>query len=160
MYLCGTVMSYTSDDLVLFEPLFDLSRRDGTAYFEFFPAELPELNACWLPGSLLLRDAAFDFFFECFHRTKRSFDYFSFVRFGPRDIRGLIDELTVYLTTLKAGPTRQQLFSNYASLMSENIWSGVPTQPLAGAVLNAGTILRRFVRSETKESGCLWVLGM
>jgi hypothetical protein len=153
-------MSYTVDDLVVFEPLFDLSQRDGTAYFEFHPAELPVPNACWLPGSLLLRDAAFDFFAECFHRTKHSFDYFSFVRFGSRDIKRLIDELTHYLMTLKAGPTRQQLFSNYASIMSEDIWSGVPTQPLADAVLNAGTILRRFVRSETKESACLWVLGM
>ena len=153
-------MSYTTDDLVVFEPLFDLSQRDGTAYFEFHPAELPEPYACWLPGSLLLRDAAFDFFAECFYKTKQSFDYFSFVRFGSRDIKCLIDELTIYLKTLKAGPTRQQLFSNYASITSENIWSDVPTQPLADAVLNAGTILRRFVRSKTKESACLWVLGM
>jgi hypothetical protein len=153
-------MSYTADDLIVFEPLFDSSQRDGTAYFEFHPAELPEPNACWLSGSLLLRDAAFDFFAECFQRTKHSFDYFSFVRFGSRDIKRLIDELTIYITTLNGGPTRQQLFSNYASIFPEDIWSGVPTEPLADAVLNAGTILRRFVRSETKESACLWVLGM
>jgi hypothetical protein len=153
-------MSYTEEDLVVFEPLFDLSKRDGTAYFEFHPAELPEPNACWLPGSLLLRDAAFDFFAECFHRTKHSFDYFSFVRFGSGDIKRLIDELTIYLAPLKAAPTRQHLFSNYASIFSDDIWSGVSTELLADAILSAGTTLRRFVRSETKESGCLWVLGM
>ena len=60
-------MGYTADDLVLFEPLFEVSQRDGTAYFEFHPAELPKTKACWLPGSLLLRNAAFDSFAECFY---------------------------------------------------------------------------------------------
>ena len=153
-------MGYTEDDLVLFEPVFDASQRQGTAYFEFHPAELPEPNAFWLPGSLLLRDAAFDFFAECFYRTRESFDYFSVVRLGSGDIKRLIDELTIYLTVLRAGPTREQLFSNYVSIVSADIWSAVPTQPLADAVLNAGRILRWFVRSETKETACLWVVGM
>jgi hypothetical protein len=157
-------MSYTQADLNLFEPLFDASQKNTTAYFEFHPAELPEENACWLPGSLFLRDAAFDFFADCFHRAKESFDYFSFVRFGSRDIGRLIDELTVYLDTLKSAPTREEVFARYESMFTSEftseVWGAVDTQPLAAAVLGAGRTLRRFVRSQTKESGCLWVLGM
>jgi len=134
--------------------------RNGTSYFEFHPRELPKTNACWLPGSLFLRDAAFDFFVECFQRASASFDYFSFVRFGSNEIRRLIEELTIYLDSLKSAPTREQLFANYASIFTDDIWSGVPTQPLSEAVLNTGRTLRRFVRSNTKESACLWILGM
>ena len=153
-------MSYTVDDLILFEPLFDPSARDGTAYFEFHPNELPAENACWLPGSLLLRDAAFDFFAECFHNASDSFDYFSFVRFGSSEISRLIDELTVYLGSLNGCPTREQLFAKYASIFTAEIWAGVATQPLAEAVLGTGEKLREFVGSRTKESACLWILGM
>ncbi len=107
-------MSYTEDDLILFEPLFDPSQRDGTAYFEFHPAELPEENACWLPGSLLLRDAAFDFFVECFYRASKTFDYFSFVRFGSAEISRVSDDLTAYLAVLSGRtPSRTELFANY-----------------------------------------------
>ena len=153
-------MSYSTDDLVIFESLFDPAARDGTSYFEFHPKELPEINACWLSGSMFLRDAAFDFFVECFHSANQSFDYFSFVRFGSRDISRLINELTVYLDTLKSAPTREQLFARYASMFSDEIWCEVTTQPLAEAVLGVGNTMRRFVRSQTKESGCLWILGM
>jgi hypothetical protein len=153
-------MGYTTEDLIVFEPVFDPSSLNGTSYFEFHPSELPKANACWLPGSMFLRDAAFDFFVECFHSASQSFDYFSFVRFGSRDIRCLIDELTIYLDSLKAAPTRERLFAKYASIFGDEIWSGVETQPLADAVVNAGKTLRRFVRSKTKESACLWILGM
>ena len=153
-------MGYTTEDLIVFAPLFDPSARNGTSYFEFHPSELPKTNACWLPGSMFLRDAAFDFFVECFHSASQSFDYFSFVRFGSKDIRCLIDELTIYLDSLKAAPTREQLFAKYASIFGDEIWSGVATEPLADAVVNAGKTLRRFVRSNTKESACLWILGM
>src|SRR6185503_1763175 len=120
-------MSYSTEDLVVFEPLLDPSARNGTSYFEFHPRELPKTNACWLPGSLFLRDAAFDFFVECFQRASASFDYFSFVRFGSNEIRRLIEELTIYLDSLKSAPTREQLFANYASIFTDDIWSGVPT---------------------------------
>lgn len=114
-----------------------------------------------LVGRLMfLRDAAFDFFVECFHSASEAFDYFSFVRFGPRDISRLIDELSIYLDSLKTAPTREQLFAKYSSIFDDEIWSGVATQPLAEKVLNAGKELRRFVSSKTKESGCLWILGM
>jgi hypothetical protein len=153
-------MGYTTEDLVVFEPLFEPSARNGTSYFEFHPKELPKSNACWLPGSMFLRDAAFDFFAECFHRANASFDYFSFVRFGAPDIARLIEELTNYLDGLSSAATRRQLFTNYASIFTDDIWSSVPTRALLGAVLNTGKTLRRFVRSQTKESACLWVLGM
>jgi hypothetical protein len=153
-------MGYTTEDLIVFEPLFDPSALNGTSYFEFHPGELPKTSACWMPGSMFLRDAAFDFFVECFHSASESFDYFSFVRFGSSDISRLIYELTIYLDTLKDAPTREQLFVKYSSIFSDEIWSGVATQPLAEAVLSAGRTLRRFVRSKTKESACLWILGM
>ena len=152
-------MRYRTEDLVVFEPLFNPSACDGTCYFELHPAELKNAE-CWLPGSMFLRDAAFDFFVECFHSASPSFDYFSFVRFGSEDIQRLIDELTRYLNGLNANPTREQLFSKYATVVTDDIWSDVETQPLTNAVVNAGNALLRFVRSNTKESKCLWVLGM
>ncbi len=158
--LASSGMSYTIVDLILFEPLFDPSMRNGTAYFELHPNELPAENACWLPGSLFLRDAAFDFFAECFHGASDTFDYFSFVRFGANEIGRLLDELTAYLGSLSAGPSREQLFAKYVSIFGADIWSGVATQPLAEAVLGAGNNLREFVESKTKDSECLWILGM
>lgn len=154
------IMGYSMKDLIIFEPLYDPSMCKGTSYFEFHPKELPSSPSCWLPGSMFLRDAAFDFFVECFYDSKNSFDYFSFVRFGSNDIDGLIEELTIYLNILKASPTREQLFSKYSSIFNDEIWTDIPTEPLAKAVLNAGILLRRFIRSETKGSACLWVLGM
>ena len=153
-------MSYDISDLGLFEPLFDPSAREGTAYFEFHPDELPEENACWLPGSLFLRDAAFDFFAECFHSASESFDYFAFVRFGPNEIERLIIELNLFLDELKTDPTRKQVFAKYASIFSSDIWSNVATDALAEAVIRTGKVLRSFVETNTKNSRCLWVLGM
>src|SRR6185369_5636932 len=108
--------AYTKEDLIVFEPLYDPAARNGTAYFELHPYELPKTNACWLPGSMFLRDAAFDFFVECFQSASESFEYFSFVRFRSRDISHLIKELNIYLDTLKTTPTREQLFAKYASI--------------------------------------------
>jgi len=71
-----------------------------------------------------------------------------------------VRELNIYLDKLKTTPTREQLFAKYASIFDNEIWSGVATQPLAENVLNAGKTLRRLVRSKTKESACLWILGM
>jgi hypothetical protein len=41
-------MGYTTEDLIVFEPLFDPSARNGTSYFEFHPSELSKTNACYL----------------------------------------------------------------------------------------------------------------
>jgi hypothetical protein len=153
-------MSYTKDDLVLFEPVFDASQRDGTAYFEFHQAELPEENACWLPGSLLLRDAAFDFFVECFYRASKTFDYFSFVRFGTEEISSVVDDLNAYVGVLERDPSRDELFANYGSMFSADIWSEVPTGELTDAVHRTGISLNEFIRSTTPDTGCLWILGM
>jgi hypothetical protein len=153
-------MSYSEDDLILFEPLFDASQRDGTAYFEFHPAERPEEFACWLPGSLLLRDAAFDFFVDCFCRASKTFDYFSFVRFGAAEISRVADDLSKYLAVLRQRPSRTELFANYSSIFTAEIWSEVSTPVLTKAVHSAGSTLNQFIRSNTADSGCLWILGM
>lgn len=153
-------MSYTNNDLCVFEPLLDPAKREGTAYFELHPKELPRVNACWLPGSLFLRDAALDFYAECFHGASESFDYFSFERFGQKGIERLIGELSSFQNSLNAHPDREQLFSKYTSLFKLDIWSEVDTSSLLSAVQKTGGQLMTFIKTETKESQCLWVLGM
>ncbi len=148
------------DDLSLFEPLSGPEGRDSTSYFELHPKELPRPHACWLPGSFFVRDAAFDFFADCFHSASESFDYFSFQRFGEAEIERLIQELVAFLHSLATEPTRELLFSRYASLFTPDIWSRVETKDLAPAVYECGEKMRSFVQSNTKESKCLWVLGM
>ncbi len=154
------VMSYGIVDLSVFAPLSGPEARDGTSYFEFHPKELPRPHACWLPGSFLVRDAAFDFFAECFHAASESFDYFSFQRFGEAEIGRLIQELGNFLDGIVTEPTREFLFSRYASIFTPDIWAEVETKDLAPAVRQCGEKMRDFIQSNTKESKCLWVLGM
>jgi hypothetical protein len=153
-------MGYTSKDLSLFEPLLEPSVREGTAYFELHPGELPAPNACWLEGSFFVCDAAFDFFTGCFERASESFDYFAFTRFERGEVVRLVDELTEYLTSLKtASSTRAAVFAHYSSLFGSDIWSDVPTPALEASVLVLGEQMRSFVEAN-ESSGCLWVLGM
>ena len=100
------------------------------------------------------------FFAECFHSASESFDYFSFQRFGEAEIARLIQELGVFIHSLATEPTRKLLFSRYASIFTPDIWSGVETEDLALAVHECGEKMCTFVQSNTKESKCLWVLGM
>jgi hypothetical protein len=153
-------MRYTTTDLVLFEPLFDLAQRESSAYFELHPKELPHPQACWLQGSLLLRDAAFDFFAECFHRADENFNYFGFQRFEQGHIKVLCEELSAFSQQLVLNPTRDVLFSHYTSLLSADIWSDVGTEALAPAVLRCGEQMLDFIATNTRQSKCLWVLGM
>jgi hypothetical protein len=154
-------LTYRASDLGLFTLLRDPTLREGTAYFEFHPAELPEPFACWLEGSIFMRDAAFDFFAECFHSATSGFDYFSFQRFDQGDISRLLLELDTFLSTIESKiPTREVLFAKYASLFTKDIWSELDTSILAPAVAVAGRELRGYIAERTKDSKCLWVLGM
>jgi len=153
-------MSYGIEDLSAFVPLSRPEARDGTSYFEFHPKELPRPHACWLQGSFFVRDSAFDFFAECFHAASEPFDYFSFQRFGEAEIERLIQELGAFLDGIATEPTRELLFSRYASIFTPDIWTGVETKDLVPAVRQCGEKMREFIQSNTKESKCLWVLGM
>ena len=153
-------MSYHIEDLSLFEPLSNPEQRDGTSYFELHPKELPRPHVCWLAGSFFVKDAAFDFFAECFHSASESFDYLSFQRFGEAEIDRLLQEFQSFLQCIAVAPTRECLFSRYASIFTLDIWSEIETQDLAPAVYQCGEKMRSFVQSNTRESKCLWVLGM
>jgi len=153
-------MSYSEADLSLFEPLADPSQRESSSYFEFHPKDLPRVHACWLAGSFFIRDAAFDFFSECFHRAQPDFDYFATQRFGEAQIEALCQELEAYLAAIEAAPTRGILFSRYSSIFDDTVWSEVEVQPLASAVTMCGKRLLEFITQNTRESNCLWVLGM
>lgn len=153
-------MGYGINDLALFQPLAGDDDRDGSSYFELHPKELPSSHACWLPESLLIRDAAFDFFAECFHTANPAFDYFSITRFGEKEIERLTDELDRCRLDLRTSPSRERLFSRYASLFPCEIWSQFDAQDLAAAVQSCGDGMRNFIRLRTKESRCLWVRGM
>src|SRR5947199_1057009 len=87
--LLGDPMSYSSDDLSVFNLLRDARELEGTAYFELHPHDLPEQHGCWLEGSLFVQDAGFDFFTGCCHRVHPEFDYFAFVRFDRAQIQAL-----------------------------------------------------------------------
>ena len=153
-------MSYCADDLVLFEPLLDPQRREGSCYFELHPSELPRKHACWLPGSFFLRDAAFDFFAECFHKADEDFDYFAMQRLGQNEIYALCKELAQFNAEVEAMPTREVVFSRYASLFGKDVWSEIDAGVLADAISKSGRQLLDFITRNTKESKCLWVLGM
>jgi hypothetical protein len=153
-------MSYRLEDVSFFEPLTDPEMREGTSYFELHPKELPTPHACWLVGSFFLKDAAFDFFAECFHSADENFDYFFFQRFGEHEIDRLLKALDEFLEELSGQPTRETVFSRYASLFTMDIWADVDTSTLARAVQKCGDEMRRFIVSSTRNSKCLWVLGM
>ncbi len=156
-------MGYTIDDLGLFEPRFDPAALKGTSYFELHPKEVPAEHSCWLPGSLFLQDAAFDFFTTCFQSANQSFDHFSFMRFGEIEIERVIIELDVFLNVLVTNPSRTQVFANYASIFSQDsqdIWSGIDTVALVRSVRTTGQQMRDFIQSNTRQTKCLWILGM
>lgn len=153
-------MSYCAEDLVVFEPLLDPGQREGSCYFELHPKELPRKYACWLPGSFLLRDSAFDFFSECFHRADKDFDYFAMQRLDEGEIGALCKELEAFIAEVEVCSTREVVFSRYASLFGNSIWSEVEPNLLAAAISSTGRRLLEFITANTKESKCLWVLGM
>lgn len=153
-------MTYRLEHLALFEPLTRPDACKGTLYFELHPRELPHAVACWLPGSLFVKDAAFDFFAGCFHTASASFDYFSFQRFGAEEITRLNHALDGYLNGLTHEPTRERLFCGYESVFDADIWSAIDTPALSAAVRRCGETMRTFIRTRTKKSKCLWVLGM
>ncbi len=153
-------MNYGITDLSLFEPLANPDDREGTAYFELHPEELPGDCACWLPGSFFVSDAAFNFFAGCFHFASESFDYFSFQRFGEAEIDLLLQDMDRFLQSIAVEPTRELVYSRSALTFSPDIWSGLAVQDLAPAVYQCGEKMRTFIQARTKDSKCLWVLGM
>jgi hypothetical protein len=153
-------MSYGQQDLWMFVPLSNPADRVDTSYFEFHPNEILELPACWLEGSLIIKDAAFDFFSECFHSASESFDYFAFQRFGEAEIARLLSEIDSFLGDIEGEPSREKVFSRYASLFTLDIWSEIDTQVLADRVRDCGVALRSFICAKTQASKCLWVMGM
>jgi hypothetical protein len=153
-------MGYGVADLAMFALIDASQEREGTSYFEFHPRELPAEHACWLPESMYLKDAAFDFYAECFHRADPEFDYFAFQRFDRGKITVLTQELNTFTESLNSTATRETLFSRYSSLFNTEIWSDVKTEQLVPRVRETGAALNKFIRKQTKTSGCLWVLGM
>ncbi len=153
-------MTYTAADLVVFNPLVNPPQRAGNQYFELHPNELPSVGARSLPGSLFIRDAAFDFYAACFHSASESFNYFSFQRFDASQIEHLKLALDHYLKDLKDDTARGQLFSRYASVVSPTLWNNIETRTLTAAAFHCGQTIRAFIELRTRQSGCLWVLGI
>jgi hypothetical protein len=134
--------------------------REGSALFELHPAELPYPGACWLEGSLYLQDLGFDFFARCFTAACVPFDYFGSQRLGAAAIARLLTELDAYHAELLGSPTREQVFARYASVYPAEMWKGFETELLGSTLRSASAELRAFVRDGTRDSRCLWVLGM
>jgi hypothetical protein len=153
-------MGYTPQDLDVFLALRDQEQLKGTAYFELHPGDLPEPFACWLPGSLFMKDAGFDFFVACFERANPSFNYFAFEKFEASQIAALLDHLLGFVVELTLERSRDVVFSRYNSVFTADIWDGVGTQELRAAVLVGAQELAAFIRESCPGNRCLWVLGM
>jgi|GEM_PF-6675022 len=153
-------MTYVFDDLSLFDIHSGDGPREGTAYIELHAGELPEDHACWLPGSIIIRDAAFDFVTDCFYSAHPAYDYFDFVRFETSHIQALRTELSGLLATLRPGASRDQVFAKYTSLFSAEIWKDVPTDALRDRVAREIIEIESFAAKAEEDFGILWVLGM
>ena len=153
-------MGYKSNDLGIFVPVRDKQRLEGTAYFELHPGELPKRFACWLPGSLFVKDAAFDFFVTSFEHANPKFDYFAFERFSRAQIDVLLGELATFTSELVPECSREVVFSRYSSIFPPDIWDDVGTEILRSSVVRAANEMTSFIRGSCDKDECLWVLGM
>jgi hypothetical protein len=153
-------MAYSDCDLALFAILRRTSDLDGTAYFELHPGEVPEPFACWLEGSIFIRDAGFDFVADCFARANSKFDYFAFERFDAAQLETLSGELGSFLQVLEPGCQRDTVFARYESLFSREVWKDVATDPLREAVSRATVSILEFVQQTRAAQKPLWVMGM
>jgi hypothetical protein len=154
------MVKYTAADLHVFSVAVTPAACVGSHYFELHPNELATPTSCWLSGSLFVRDAAFDFFADCFHGASETFNYFSFQRFGPTEIDTLKVMLDNYLKNIKFDTARGQLFSRYASVVDSAVWDDIDTKTLTASVYQCGQIMSGFIELHTRRSECLWVLGM
>ena len=107
-------MSYTTEDLSVFDCLRDRSCLQGTNYFEFHAGERPSDHACWMDGSLFIRDAGFDFLAELFYQTVPGFDYFSFVAVQPQATDAVLRGLDEFSCQLATASSREAVFSYYS----------------------------------------------
>jgi hypothetical protein len=154
-------MPYAEGDLSLLDLFYDVKDLEGTAYFELHPGELPSNSACWLRGSLFIRDAGFDFFEKCFQQANPAFDYYSFVRFDPGHVARLKEALSTLVGTLESDlPSRTAVFSCYVSLLPAALWDVVELETLCKAVRLTGTGILDFLQKRVGPSTPLWVLGM
>ncbi len=147
----------------MFEPLCSPEECQNSLYFELHPREIPRQDACWLHGSLFVKDHAFDFFVDCFQSASGSFDYFSFTRLDEQEIERLVGTLDDFLQDLATKPSRDLLFSRHGHSQwcaDDRSWWGIKTEDLASAVQRCGKEMQSFIQTNTKESKCLWVLGL
>lgn len=152
--------SHSLEDLAVFTPLYEPEMREGTDYIELYPSEPPKHYSCWLPGSLLLKEAAFDFFTKSFYRADDDFDFYSFQKLQEFEIQILASDIASFIVALRESPTSEIVFSRYASVFGKEIWAEVSIDALAAAVISCGEELNRFIIKETKNSKILCVLGM
>ncbi len=151
---------YTNQDLEVLGLLHDKEHLDGTAYFELHPGELPEPYACWLDGSLFMRDAGFDFFVECFQAANPKWDYFESEPFDAAQLGLLIENIGTFAATLSNGCDRDAVFARYGSPFGKEMWAEVETDLLRRAVLEAASGLKTWIRNVQHSGEVLWVLGM
>ena len=154
------MMSYTESELDVFDVLPGTAPREGTAYIELHAGELPQEFACWLPDSVVVRDAGFDFVTECFYKSHPGYDYYAFVRFDTSKIAALRSELETLLKSLVPDAERDTLFARYASIYSRDIWDEVPTEPLRLAICREIRGLLEYLEHSENTCGVAWVLGM
>jgi len=151
---------HIASDLTAFEVIRDKSLLTGSNYFELHPKEVLVANACWLDGSIFIRDAGFNFFCACFERAAPDFDYFAFTRIVPPQLETLAIELRNYLDVCRATSDRTALYSCYPSNFRIDTWDQIEIEPLRSSIIEAGDNIERFVLAARKDTGVLWVMGM
>jgi hypothetical protein len=153
-------MSYQAEDLAVFEVICDKNNLDGTAYFELHQGELPEPLACWLDDSIFVRDAAFDFFVDCFHKADPNFDYFEFTRFEASRVEAAKFNLDEFRSRLVPGCSREAIFGSYSSIFAPKVWDSIETEPLRHMASRVADEISAYLIETQQKVLPLWVLGM
>jgi hypothetical protein len=148
-------MPYTSEDLSVFECLQERSRLGGTNYFEFHAGRRPSDHACWLDGSLFIRDAGFDFIAELFYQTVPGFDYFSFVDVAPQAGEAIVNRLDEFSRRLATAISRDAVFAHYSSLFGTDIWADVPASDIGPCLRLACDHIRDYFKQDKGDAAVL-----
>ena len=153
-------MPYSVHDLSVFDCIRDRSSSEGSDYFEFHAGKRPSDHACWLDGSLFLRDAGFDFIAELFYQTVPDFDYFSFVEVPDQFIEVVVTRLHDFSQSLSGDVSREDVFRYYSSLFTADIWAEVSAPSIAPHLRRTCEDLRAYFSEALRSRQPLVILGM
>lgn len=133
----------------------------GTCYFEFAAGDFAGDPLHRQPGSLFISDDGFTYFHNVFERAHPEYDYYSYTRFGPDQLHGLINELELFLRKVRSAQTMPQLEKCFSPhIASTTICRGPSCSRQVAAISQAGSGILAYTRRALEERQCMWLLGM